>query len=693
MVHFQNKLSLSFSGILLFNLIACGGSGGDDPVVAPANATASISASQASITSGESTTINWSSTNATSCSGSNFDTAGQTSGSISLQPVNTTEYSTTCSGEGASSTASVTVTVNAANLPTVTLTASPTMIESGQISTLSWTTSNASSCLSNHFSTNNNVSGDVDVMPTETTSYLISCLGIDTNSNVSVDSSVTVTISETGATFYVANAPQGDNANNGSQDSPWEDIQFGVNQLNAGETLIVNAGTYNETVLFSGLSSSGTFGSPVQLLGLDGAIIDGTGLVPSGRLGLITIRNAEHIIIENLEIANYKTSTGVEIDDTPLGILIDGSSKEITIKNNNIHDIQNLSSCDQNSGCGPGANGLAVYGSTSSAITGLVIENNEISNCILSSSEALTLNGNIDGFKILNNYVHDNNNIGIDFIGYESDVCNSCTEKQNRARNGIVKGNRAINNSTNLALGGFSNNPWYGADDGSAGGFYVDGGRNIIFDSNLSSQNDLGFEFASEHSGKSSDEILMINNFVVLNREVGLTIGGYAESTSGEGGGNASNIYVYNNSFYKNKGWGTEIAFSYRVNNASFVNNILVGSGSVSDNFAQETNGQHQNISWNNNIWWADDVSDTSDLQGSSIIQDPLYINPDNGELSIQVNSPAIDIGQVQADLTSWEDTFWLSQFENGIILVHGEKDINGNDRINAQIDIGAVER
>ena len=89
-------------------------------------------------------------------------------------------------------------------------------------------------------------------------------------------------------------------------------------------------------------------------------------------------------------------------------------------------------------GCRPGANGLAVYGSTSIAITGLVLESNEVSNCILSSSEAFTLNGNVEGFKVLNNFVHDNN-IGIDFIGYEEDVCSSCSLEQNRARNGLVK--------------------------------------------------------------------------------------------------------------------------------------------------------------------------------------------------------------------------------------------------------------
>ena len=42
---------------------------------------------------------------------------------------------------------------------------------------------------------------------------------------------------------------------------------------------------------------------------------------------------------------------------------------------------------------------------------------NEVYDNLLQSSEALVLNGNIDGFTVINN-VHDNNNIGYDFIGY-----------------------------------------------------------------------------------------------------------------------------------------------------------------------------------------------------------------------------------------------------------------------------------
>lgn len=493
-----------------------------------------------------------------------------------------------------------------------------------------------------------------------------------------------------GNTYYVAVA--GSNSNSGSMASPWHDIQFGVNQLEAGDTLIVNPGTYHETVLFSGSNDSGTSSADITLKGLNGAIIDGSGLTPSGEQGLIGIHNASYITIENFELRNFKTSTGFNKTDTPLGILIDGSSHDLTINNNTIHHIENLSTCTEPSGCGPSANGIGVFGNTTTSISNITFNQNEVSHCILASSEAFTLNGNIDGFRLVDNYVHDNNNIGIDFIGYESDICPSCTAEQNRARNGVVRGNRSINNSIKLALGSFSSNPWYNGEDGNAGGFYVDGGRNILFDGNYSSQNDLGFEFASEHSQKSSEDILMINNFIYQNRELGLSLGGYSENTQSGGGGSARNIHVYNNSFYKNKGWGSEIVFQYRVIDTTIANNIFYGEDGVSDNFEMQANGQYQNISWGTNIWWAPDVSDTSGIQGASIVQNPLYISASTGNLNIQSSSPAISQGVVQADLTNWTDTFWNGEFTNGIIPAHGTQDINGGSRFNNQLDMGADE-
>jgi Concanavalin A-like lectin/glucanases superfamily/Phosphoesterase family/Pectate lyase superfamily protein len=89
------------------NIHLIGGGGSTNP--AP---TASLSVNPTSITSGQSSTLAWSSTNATSCTGTGFSTSNATSGSVSVTPPTTTTYSVTCTGSGGTANASATVTVS-----------------------------------------------------------------------------------------------------------------------------------------------------------------------------------------------------------------------------------------------------------------------------------------------------------------------------------------------------------------------------------------------------------------------------------------------------------------------------------------------------------------------------------------------------------------------------------------------------
>jgi hypothetical protein len=94
----------------------CWGSGSLTPCTAgsfitpPPPTTASLSANPTSIIAGQSSTLTWSSTNASSCAGSNF-TASGTSGSTVVSPAVTTSYSVTCTGASGSATAMATVTM------------------------------------------------------------------------------------------------------------------------------------------------------------------------------------------------------------------------------------------------------------------------------------------------------------------------------------------------------------------------------------------------------------------------------------------------------------------------------------------------------------------------------------------------------------------------------------------------------
>ena len=80
-------------------------------LVSPTAPPVSFSANPASIPPGVSSTLSWSSTNATSCSGAGFSPSG-VSGSLSVLPTATTVYSITCTGSGGSTTQSAEVVVN-----------------------------------------------------------------------------------------------------------------------------------------------------------------------------------------------------------------------------------------------------------------------------------------------------------------------------------------------------------------------------------------------------------------------------------------------------------------------------------------------------------------------------------------------------------------------------------------------------
>jgi len=83
----------------------------------PPATTVSLSAYPTKISPGQSSTLTWSSTNASSCTGSGF-TASATSGKAVMYPTVTTSYSVSCTGNGASVTAMATVTVVSASTST-----------------------------------------------------------------------------------------------------------------------------------------------------------------------------------------------------------------------------------------------------------------------------------------------------------------------------------------------------------------------------------------------------------------------------------------------------------------------------------------------------------------------------------------------------------------------------------------------
>ena len=486
--------------------------------------------------------------------------------------------------------------------------------------------------------------------------------------------SATVTISN-GLASYVSTT--GNDANSGSSGSPWRTIQRAANAAQPGDTIYVYGGTYNEavTINVSGTSTAGyiTFQSyPGQI-----AIIDGTGLPVNGQTGLINIQNQNYLVVSGFEIRNYSTSSGANV---PIGVYITGADSHIQILNNHIHNIRTSAS-----GCNANALGIAVYGNNgSSSINNLTISGNELDHMTTGCSETMSLDGNVQYWTVSNNLIHDNNNIGIDAIGFEGVSPNSSTDQ---ARDGSIVGNTVYNITS-------YGNPAYGSQY-AADGIYVDGGTRITIERNVVHNADLNVELASEHSGKVTSYVTVRNNLIYQSNSVGISIGGYDSRVGG-----ADHCTIVNNTLWdndtKNTGSG-EFQIQYYATNNVFKNNILYASSqglflnsftnSESNPVDSDYNFFYSSVGFSSGQWVWNGTTDTgfSSYQsttgedGHSQFADPQYINLSSAppNLNVQSTSPAVNAG-----------------INLGSSLV-GTADYAGNPRVNVngQINIGAYEQ
>ncbi len=273
-----------------------------------------------------------------------------------------------------------------------------------------------------------------------------------------------------------------------------ESIQSAMDRAPAGAIIRVMPGTYRERLRITK--------DNITLQGEQGAILDYSGTSISG--GAIQISDRQNVRIEGFEIRNIRGGS------TPTAIRVDGASRNISIINNDIHHVESSSN----------AHAIGVFGTKSTAIQNVVIAGNRVHDLKLGQSEAVVLNGNVDGFKILQNKIYNTDNIAIDIIGGEG-VGRAGID---RARNGLIARNEITNVDSRR-------NPTYRS--ACAAGIYVDGGSDVIIEENVVKNANYGIELASERRGWRTERIQVRRNRLESNNLAGISLGGGSSSNGG----------------------------------------------------------------------------------------------------------------------------------------------------------------
>ena len=296
---------------------------------------------------------------------------------------------------------------------------------------------------------------------------------------------------------------------------------------------------------------------------------------------MISIR-AKNVTIDSINI------TGLWLEEpskntNPVGIRI--KADNATINNCKVYNM----GCKytENTVDGTGFNGHGIicsndnFSSDETAIKNTTITKCELYGLVLGNSEALVMNGNVTGFNISDNIVHDCDNIGIDIIGYEKSNEDDGYSEYDRARNGVVKNNIVYNISSGSNLTyrkSTSKNPGK-----CAGGIYVDGGHTVTIEGNYVENCDIGIELASEHGGMTTDNIKVLNNVLVNNNALGgISIGG-----SDDENGNTTNCTIQYNTIYN-----TAVG-CFRIQHAddeknNISKNILIAEGKKTRTYLKE---------------------------------------------------------------------------------------------------------
>jgi hypothetical protein len=230
------------------------------PAAAATLPTVKLSASPGSVSSGGSSTLTWSATDATSCAASGgWSGTLATSGSKSTGELTAARtYTVTCKGAGGSTAETKTIYLSS-EVPDITFTATPTTVKSGGYTTLTWSATNSDGCHAyGPWSGSEPVKGSSTTNGlTATATFILGCFNA---SGASSSAKVTVTVSGASGTSTEGTATLSWAApttnTNGTPVTPLKGytIYYGTSEGSMSHSLVVSGGSSTSAEI-SGLTA------------------------------------------------------------------------------------------------------------------------------------------------------------------------------------------------------------------------------------------------------------------------------------------------------------------------------------------------------------------------------------------------------------------------------------------------------
>lgn len=470
-----------------------------------------------------------------------------------------------------------------------------------------------------------------------------------------------------GTTRYVDGAV-GNDASAGTATRPWRTIAKAARSAEPGDTVLVRSGTYKEWI---DVLVSGADGAWITFKPDAGAQVTIQGDTSFGGQPLLRIKQRHHVRFVGFAIRDY-----VDTRYIPYAIWID-KSQHVEIDGFKISNIRKNT-----------ASALPILVSSDDAANpaqDITVRRTEIWNCTTAPGQAITILGNVDGFLLESNYVHDVDWIALDMVGNYGTIIPATKPPgwtydpvKDRPRNGL------LNNNTVSNCGAI--------------GIYADGAQDVIIQRSTVRGCKTGIQLAAEvHSndgvGKVPSAATVQTSGITVRDNVVYDISNGTSDAFAFAVGAWTSLYgpvldsvVTNNVFRSARG---PVLINARTQGLVFANNIVSSTG-TSGGLLSDRVGVAAGHRFSHNLYHAaapsyligskyyaslSAMAAGTGREAGSQERDPLFVNPAAGDYRTQAASPAVDLG-------------------DGTVIVPGQLDRLAVPRpAGAAVDVGGHER